>query len=348
MKKYNLTDKINVLIKNRNTCKFYKYHKLDPFPISFPIDVVYTWVDSSDEKWRRNKNYYLSLQADTSEKEGILNNRFYNNNELLYSLRSIDKYAPWVNKIFIVTNCQIPSWLNINSAKLEIIRHEDIIPIEYLPTFNSHVIESYLHNIKDLSEHYVYFNDDFLLTRKINPKNFFNSIGQASVFWRKKFPDSLDFKKNVLRHKSIVNTGKLIEPEFFNFKIYKFMHTFYPQIKSENKKLHKKFLEEINVFSNNKFRSSTDLVTATWLFQNYYYLQKAGTFRNTRFLMIRSNKLSSIILCFYLIFLKITPFCPHSICINNSSTDKLKNRILNKTLNCMLKLFFYKKSQFEI
>jgi hypothetical protein len=85
----------------------------------------------------------------------------------------VEKFAPWVNNIFFVTWGHLPPWLDTNHPKLKIVKHEDYIPQEYLPTFSSHPIELNLHRIKELSEHFVYFNDDMFVIKKTRREDFF-------------------------------------------------------------------------------------------------------------------------------------------------------------------------------
>ena len=105
--------------------------------------------------------------------------RFHNESNsydnLRYWFRGVEKFAPWVNNIYFVTWGHIPSWLNINHPNLNIVKHEDFIPKQYLPTFNSHTIELNFHRIKGLSEKFVYFNDDMYLINKSNPEDFFRN-----------------------------------------------------------------------------------------------------------------------------------------------------------------------------
>lgn len=137
------------------------------------VDIVYTWCDDSDpnfhsERIERAKNVgFLISEEDT-------NDRFVEHNELRYSLRSIEKYIPWINHIFLVTNKQIPSWLKLNE-KITIVDHSDIIPMEFLPTFNSTVIEQYINKIPKLCEHFILMNDDCFITRKCNENIFFKN-----------------------------------------------------------------------------------------------------------------------------------------------------------------------------
>ena len=102
-------------------------------------------------------------------------NRFMDNDELLYSLRSIETYAPWFRHVYLVTNGQIPSWLNVSHPKIRIVQHEHIFPnLSHLPTFSSPAIESHLHRIKGLSKRFVYFNDDVILGKQVWPEDFYS------------------------------------------------------------------------------------------------------------------------------------------------------------------------------
>lgn len=85
----------------------------------------------------------------------------------------VEQFAPWVRTIHFVTWGHLPAWLNVNHPKLHIVNHRDYIPEQYLPTFNSNVLEIYMHRIEGLAEHFVYFNDDFFLIRPYAPKMFF-------------------------------------------------------------------------------------------------------------------------------------------------------------------------------
>lgn len=104
--------------------------------------------------------------------------RFADNQELRYSLRSLTMYAPWVRNIYIVTNGEIPHWLNVNHPRIKVIPHEEIFSNKsHLPTFSSPAIETHIHNIPGLSENFLYFNDDILLGRPVLPEDFVSSNG---------------------------------------------------------------------------------------------------------------------------------------------------------------------------
>lgn len=146
------------------------------------VDVVFTWVNNQDPKWQQRRRQY----SPTAEQNALHNNdeaRFSNHNELYYSLHSVRTFLPWVNHIYIITDNQRPDWLNpVDYPNVSIIDHSQIIAPQYLPTFNSHVIEAHLHNIPNLNEHFIYFNDDVFVARPLPKEHFFHANGIASLF----------------------------------------------------------------------------------------------------------------------------------------------------------------------
>lgn len=128
------------------------------------IDFVVPWVDGSDSEWLAERQKYSNK---------IIQNDYRDWGLFKYWFRSIEKYAPWVNKVYFITYGHLPTWLNINHPKLVIVNHKDYIPEEYLPTFSANCIELNLHRIQGLSEHFVYFNDDTYLCNMTKPRDFF-------------------------------------------------------------------------------------------------------------------------------------------------------------------------------
>ena len=132
------------------------------------IDFVVLWLDSNDPKWQKDYEKYSSQSRQGKE---IV--RFRDHDTFKYWFRAVEKYAPWVHKVFLITNGKFPDWINKDCKKLELVEHSEYIPHHLLPTFNSCVIELFLNNIKGLSEHFVYFNDDFYLNAPVTPDYFF-------------------------------------------------------------------------------------------------------------------------------------------------------------------------------
>ena len=137
------------------------------------IDFVITWVDMNDPKWKEEFAKYSNKPENT--KNGVSDARFRDYGFLKYWFRGVEKFAPWVRKIHFVTSGQKPEWLDENNPKINLVNHKDYIPEQYLPTYNSVVIERYLHKIPGLAEHFVYFNDDFYIINHIGKERFFRN-----------------------------------------------------------------------------------------------------------------------------------------------------------------------------
>lgn len=131
------------------------------------IDFVIPWVNGNDEEWLKEKNRYTPKNTDSRE------NRYRDLDNLQYWFRGVELFAPWVRKIHFITWGHLPKWLNTNHPKLNIVKHSEFIPNEFLPTFNANTIELNIHRINELSEYFVYFNDDTYIIRRMNEKDFF-------------------------------------------------------------------------------------------------------------------------------------------------------------------------------
>ncbi|KAJ3429673.1 hypothetical protein M0812_25031 [Anaeramoeba flamelloides] len=176
------------------------YPKAQGYP---PIDMVVMWVNGSDPIFQKEKENGF-LHYDNCEKtckypkskmpwccpkkhkkEKVI--RFSQHDELKYLLRQIDQFAPWIRKIFLVTNNQIPNWLDLSNNRVEIVVPSDFVKYpESLPTFSSPALESQLHLIKGLSRLFLYFNDDFFLTKPIWPSDFITADNEYKrrTLWR--------------------------------------------------------------------------------------------------------------------------------------------------------------------
>ena len=132
------------------------------------IDFVVTWVDGGDPVWQAKKAKY-SETVDTSKKSMNSVKAYREWGTFKYWFRGVEKFAPWVNKVYLVTDNQRPGWLNISNEKLVIV--------DYLPVFSANPIESNIHKIQGLSEHFVFFNDDMYLTAPVSPDDFFSEEG---------------------------------------------------------------------------------------------------------------------------------------------------------------------------
>lgn len=207
-------------------------HVLD---VQGPVDIVYTWVDGSDPEWSRRKQRAAGTVVEDEFNETAANfSRYASRDELLYSLRSVEYYANWVNHIYIVTDKQIPEWLNTEHPKITVVDHTEVFSDpSVLPVFNSHAIESQLHHIPGLSEKYLYLNDDFFFMRPVEPTLFYTGNG-LSRFFPSTAP--LDVDPASARDLPVLSAAKrnrtyMIE-NYGRVVTNKFKHTPQPQLKS--------------------------------------------------------------------------------------------------------------------
>lgn len=152
--------------------------------VPFPIDAVYTWVDGADPAWQARKAAAMGVQVG-GELSRLAGNdsRYASRDELRYSMRSLAAYAPWVRHVYLVTDDQVPAWLDTAHPGITVVSHRELFgDTGALPTFNSHAIESRLHRIDGLAEHFLYFNDDMMLGRPVPPTTFFLPSGIAKYF----------------------------------------------------------------------------------------------------------------------------------------------------------------------
>ena len=146
-----------------------------------PVDAVISWVDGNDPDHRLKRAKALALSSEHSDipiAAGKDETRFSDNGELRFCLASIRKFMPWIRHIHLVTDQQVPNFITpdlTQEYRLKIVDHKDIFSsYEWaLPTFNSRTIETALWRIEDLANHFIYFNDDFLLVNRLNPEDFF-------------------------------------------------------------------------------------------------------------------------------------------------------------------------------
>ena len=163
------------------------------------------------------------------------------NDELKYSLRSLEKYANWINKIYIITDNQVPEWLNTDNKKVKIIDHSEIIPKECLPVFNSNAIEHCIVNIPNLSEYYLYGNDDTFFANKVSPSYFYHKDGYPYCRFSYKFDKDFDFYNRMC-----TNTDYLIEKKFGKSLKMFCHHNINAYRKSDVKNCIEMFKKEIN------------------------------------------------------------------------------------------------------
>lgn len=223
-----------------------------------PIDYVIPFVDCSDGNWLVEYKKYVSAKIDWSNNA----TRFRDWETLRYQLRSIERYMPWIRDIYIVmsvSESQIPKWLNTQHERVHIVWDWEIVPQEYLPIFNSNVIDLYIPRIEGLSEHYLYACDDYIVMRSLKPEDFFTENGIKLKMGKYKLMDWTYTR-------TIINSNLLICPQHVTKIDTYFLalycdHAIVPHLKSENLKVMEMYHQEIEE-SLSRFRESKNL---TWL-----------------------------------------------------------------------------------
>lgn len=267
------------------------------------IDIVVTWVDGTDETWLKEKSQY---SPKTTYSTADTKNRYAPSALFKYWFRGIETFAPWVNKVFFVTYGHIPEWLDSSHPKLRIIKHTDYIPHEYLPTYNSNVIEMHLHRIEDLSERFILFSDDVFLINHVRPTDFFvdtkvkdiavykpilpkesfnhvevnNTIIMNKYFKEKKQIKKYPWKFFRLRNGkyNINNFFSLLYPAIMG---YKTGHLSQPHLKSTFEEIWEKESVLLSEVSHNRFRQETDCshyLMAHWNIESGKFIPQDSNF----------------------------------------------------------------------
>ena len=246
-----------------------------PATLPFPVDIVYTWVDDEDPAWLERKHHALEdVVGHELNSAATAAGRFKNRDELKYSLRSVWQFAPWVNHVYIVTDDQYPSWLDRSHPKVDVVSHRDIFnPDDALPVFNSHAIESQLHHIDGLSEHYLYMNDDFLFARPVRPHLFFHSNGIGKFFKSNaQIPLGEPSVDDAPVDAAAKNVRALLRTTFGRTVSQKFKHTPLPQQRSVLYEMEERYTEDFHRTARSRFRQHSDISIPSAMQHHYAYL----------------------------------------------------------------------------
>lgn len=299
-------------------------------------------MDGNDPKWQAKRNIFT---GNTDKKsEANCKGRYENNDELKYSLRSVEKYAQWIRKIFIVTDNQIPDWLDITNPKIQIIDHKDILPEVALPCFNSNVIESCLYKISGLSEYFLYANDDMFFSNNVQPCFFFKNDGFPIVRLKRRIFGKLHYwikflacKKPGSYRAAIYKAACLVEKKFGKYYACLPHHNIDAYKKADfEEAVENIFSEEAKKSLHNHLRTREDLQRTIVLYCalaiGHGHLQYVGRKESMR---ISAHKAD---------FTKFLRYKPKLLCLNDGQrvTDNDREKI-----KPFLEKLFPEKSSFE-
>lgn len=240
------------------------------------IDVVFTWVNSSDPAWRiLHQNASLRSEGKDLWHSSVNSGaRYRNRGELVYSVAAVRRYCPWVRNIFIVSNCRLPE--RLEEYNVFPIRHEEIFPDENcLPCFNSRAIESCLHRIDGLSEKFIYFNDDVFVARPVGFEKFFDSSGRPKVFLTRHDIKYWGDDRRPVDY-AAARAGELILRDFGVVPDKKLHHAPFPMLRSIMCEIEERYVDEIVTTRKSQFKSRGDLPVATTM-QAYYGLSTGAS-----------------------------------------------------------------------
>ena len=285
--------------------------------IKMEIDFIVTWVDMNDPDWQAEFARYS--QKKDNEKNGVSVARFRDYGFLKYWFRGVEKFAPWVRKIHFVTCGQKPEWLDTSNPKIHLVDHRDFIPSQFLPTYNSVVIERYMYRIPDLAEHFVYFNDDFYIIDHLSQDRFFKNglpcdiaVFQYNLAWSQWYKTLENNMRIINRHFDKKEVFSQYHDKWFDksygsrarwnhiLKSYgKFItlrtpHNAQPYLKSTFEEVWAAAEKELTETSSNRFRAVTDYspeLFRTWQICRGNF-EPYNTYADTKMfpLMIKSKK----------------------------------------------------------
>ena len=242
-----------------------------PFVVGFPVDVVITWVDGGDDAWRARRDAALALalgQHASSTTEA----RYRDNGELRYALRSVYRHLPWVRRIHLVTDDQVPPWL-VESEGLRVVSHRELFAgtgVEH--SFNSHAISARLHHVPGLSDHFLYSNDDVFIGRPLGPERFFFSNGVARIFPSRSTLPPPEAAAGLPHEEARRNAARLVGAQFGRQPTQNFKHVPFAMSREVLIDLERRFGDELARTWRSPFRSVDD-VEIGWLHHYGAYLQ---------------------------------------------------------------------------
>ncbi len=314
----------------------------------YPVDLVYLWCDGSDPNFQERRNAALERANKKQDRQAIAEGRVVQIDELKYSLRSVEKYMPWIRHVFIVTDRQVPAWLNTENPKVTVVDQSEILPSSALPSFNSNAIETALYKIPNLAEHFLYANDDMFVNRKIEPSFFFTASGKIIIRAKHR-----PFHPNSLYDRQLEQAQEKILISFHKHYRFDPHHNIDPYLKSDFQACAEYFHEEFETTVHHTFRQQDSIqrliVHLFSLVKKHAIIRKANASRIQRtFRSLHRPKISSVYIPNNRLFIalqrRLFRYKPALFCINDGENGTFEDRICTKKF---LESYFPEKSSFE-
>lgn len=292
------------------------------------MDIVITYVNCIDPEWQKVYKKHTNTP--------ILEKRFRDWGTLKYLMRGIEINMPFIHKVHLVvaSESQIPEW--VNRKEVNIVLHKDIIPTDYLPTFNCNPIEMYLHRIKGLDEEYLYFNDDFFPLKPCKATDFFESGKGILGISRHIFVFNM-FKHICRNSNRVAHKALGIKPSIYFLRP---QHICSPMLKSICEEVYSKVEDDI-LSSLTITREKNNL--NQYLFLDYMYL--TGRLKNRR---LSKKHFSLGVASEEKIYRFIINPTHKLACINDVQMSEERYRSTRKTILDAFEKILPNKSRFEL
>jgi len=268
----------------------------DPQPDEFTedVDIVFSWVDGSSSEFQRRRAAQQKKYIVGDGDDGPA--RYRHVDELRYALRSVHMYAPWVRRIFIATDSPAPAWL-LDHPRVTIVRSEEFFADpSVLPTHNSHAVESQLHRIPGLAEHFLYSNDDMFFGRLVDPGMFFTSAGITKFVESDVRIGAGPTRLPRSGHDNALRVNRdLLARRFGRTIVRDLEHCATPLRRSVMAELEREFAEDVARTAASRFRAATDVSVTNSLY-HYFALMtgRAVTTRTPRVRYVQTTTLKAL------------------------------------------------------
>lgn len=318
-----------------------------------PVDAVYLWVDGGGSRRSKQRAIYRNLGNAPALVDCCKTYQFRDNGELRYSLRSLEAFAPWIAKVHIVTDGQVPCWIDPSHPKLNLVNHRTIFRDDnHLPTFNSNAIELNLHRIPHLSRKFLYLNDDTFLGSEAPFRTFVGADGRQRFFLEQ--TELHDSPAAGPTHDRAYAYTQMVADQLWGRSRPRLLPAHAPQLYDRKalQSIERIIPEEFARTSGHRFRSPDDLVLrvlySCWLLEGspqpergeavtlddesplYYFYRHRGSMLDWGRNLMAIRRLR-----------------PRFFCINDELGDSFVDRLKARSIGAALCALFPKPSTFE-
>src|SRR3984957_734955 len=313
--------------------------------VGHDIDVVFSWVDGTDPAFLSSRSGRLDRARLGVGDDADARTRQID--ELRYALRSVDQNAPWVRRIFIATDTRLPGWLMADHPKITVVRaSEHFSDPAALPTFNSHAVESQLHHIDGLAEHFLYCNDDMFFGRPVAASVFFTPAGISRFIESPIRIGGGAVGPGRSGHENAARNNRRLLAERFGYLITRHLaHSPAPLRRSVLAELEGAFPDEFAATQGSRFRSATDISVTNSLYHYYALLTgRAVPLESARACYIDTTSHEVLRLLGGLSTRRVTDF----FCLNNGSEPEVDENYRAATVSSFLAGYFPEPAPWEL